>query len=350
MDIMGRRRQTVTGENRFLIGHYRDIPASTLQIMRGEAATHSASILATISGPRNFNPFSFGQYRIAADGQSAVFAYDDPSLGVLKKWTAPSTITTIATPPAGVDSFYVLGDATPDLSIVVGEVLITDVGFGYTTSAFLWDTGTVVDLSSHGTNRLLVSANLGGNMWATDFSGGSNAQGHYNYPGNLWVDYDFYNFGVTGTAAFPQVGSQDGVFTAGAAYDPFAQLVDIFRYSVAGGLESLGPRPIGVSLGDASSDWNDVKGMSADGSIIVGNYHAFTPITFVETVYAWIWTAATGMQVWDSSGRVISCLSPDGLCIGGWHFDDSGAFTWTLAGGFVEWPEFEIIHQITDIY
>jgi probable HAF family extracellular repeat protein len=104
-----------------------------------------------------------------------------------------------------------------------------------------------------------------------------------------------------------------------------------FKWTQAGGLQGLGFLP-GVT-GTAGGELSTARGMSADGSVIVGwGFDAG------GTYRAWRWTQATGMH--DISGGTVSAqtraCSPDGLTVVGSILGgNSQPFLWTLGGSGV---------------
>ncbi len=105
--------------------------------------------------------------------------------------------------------------------------------------------------------------------------------------------------------------------------------LEAFRWTSAGGM---------VGLGDLSGDlsWSDARGVSDDGTVVVGFLNGNTPVEAMR------WTSSTGMVgLGDLSGGVFNSraygVSADGSVIVGHGDSASGteAVLWTSAGGMM---------------
>lgn len=115
--------------------------------------------------------------------------------------------------------------------------------------------------------------------------------------------------------------STDGLGVVGTSYS------SAFRWTVAGGLLSLGALPGGW--------WSQARGVSGDGSVVVGLGNAAVDQSGQTWQRAFRWTASTGMQSLGSltlsNGSEACATNHNGSVVVG--MSSSEAFRWTNASG-----------------
>jgi uncharacterized membrane protein len=135
----------------------------------------------------------------------------------------------------------------------------------------------------------------------------------------------------TGLVGIGALAGSNGAVVRGISADGSTIVGDSasrpFRWAASTGM---------VSLGEMSPQaYDQANAVSGDGSIVVGRGMV------VPTHHAFRWTAATGLVRMDPADQVppseATAITPDGNTIVGWNYGLAGshAFRWTEAGGFV---------------